>query len=86
LRVKVVPGASRDALAGWLGDALKIRVRAPAERGKANAAVEKIVAEALGVPSTCARIVGGKTSARKTLDVAGLSQADVYQRLSKPPG
>ncbi|MFP6608142.1 MAG: DUF167 domain-containing protein, partial [Myxococcota bacterium] len=50
MRVKVVPGSSRDAIAGWLGEALKVRVRAPAERGKANASVEKIVADALGVP------------------------------------
>jgi uncharacterized protein (TIGR00251 family) len=86
LRVKVVPGSSRDAIAGWLGEALKVRVRAPAERGKANASVEKIVADALGVPMACARIVAGRTSARKTLDVSGLSEADVHRRLSKPPG
>jgi uncharacterized protein (TIGR00251 family) len=86
LRVKVVPGSSRDAIAGWLGEALKVRVRAPAERGKANASVEKIVADALGVPMACARIIAGRTSARKTLDVSGLSEADVHRRLSKPPG
>ncbi|MFP6630373.1 MAG: DUF167 domain-containing protein [Myxococcota bacterium] len=86
MRVKVVPGSSRDAIAGWLGEALKVRVRAPAERGKANASVEKIVADALGVPMACARIVAGRTSARKTLDVSGLSEADVHRRLSKPPG
>ncbi len=40
LDLKVVPKSSRDCIAGWLGDALKVRVRAPAERGKANAAVE----------------------------------------------
>ncbi|MFP6622906.1 MAG: DUF167 domain-containing protein [Myxococcota bacterium] len=86
MRVKVVPGSSRDAIAGWLGEALKVRVRAPAERGKANASVEKIVADALGVPMACARIVAGRTSARKTLDVSGLSETDVHRRLSKPPG
>ena len=84
--VKVVPGSSRDAIVGWLGEALKVRVRAPAERGKANASVEKLVAEALGVPKACARIVAGRTSSRKTLDVIGLSEADVRRRLSKPPG
>ena len=84
LPVKVVPGASRDGIAGWLGDALKVRVSAPPERGKANAAVEKLVAEALGVPKECARIVAGRTSPRKTIEVSGLSEAEVHQRLSKP--
>ena len=44
LQLKVVPGSSKDEVAGWLGDALKVRVGAPAERGRANAAVEKLVA------------------------------------------
>ena len=33
-------------MAGWLGDTLKVHVTAPAERGKANAAIETILAEA----------------------------------------
>jgi uncharacterized protein YggU (UPF0235/DUF167 family) len=82
LRVKVVPGASRDAVAGWLGDALKVRVAAPAERGRANAAVEALVAGALGLPPGCARIVSGKTSSRKILEISGLSEAEIRERLS----
>ena len=54
LPIKVVPASSRDCIAGWLGDTLKVRVGAPAERGKANAAAERLVAEALGIPSKCA--------------------------------
>jgi len=49
LRIKVVPSSSRNAVEGWLGDTLKVRVTAPPERGKANAAVETTIAEALGV-------------------------------------
>ena len=83
LSIKVVPGSSRDAIAGWLGEALKVRVRAPAERGKANAAVERIVAEALGVPIQCARIVRGMTTARKIIEISGLPRSEVHHRLSK---
>jgi uncharacterized protein (TIGR00251 family) len=86
LRVKVVPGSSRDCITGWLGESLKVRVSAPAEGGKANAAVEKIVAEALGVATECARIVAGTTSPRKTVEITGLSEADVERRLSKKFG
>jgi hypothetical protein len=83
LRIKVVPGASRDGIAGWLGDTLKVRVRAPAERGKANAAVERIVAEALGIAPGQARIVAGHASARKVVEISGVSEAEVQDRLAK---
>ncbi len=79
----MVPASSRDCIAGWLGETLKVRVRAPAERGKANAAAEKLLSEALGVPKGCARIVAGKTSARKTLEISGLSESEVRERLPK---
>ena len=49
--LKVVPSASRDEVAGCLGDALKGRARAPAERGRANKAVEALLAAELGVMS-----------------------------------
>ncbi|MGH2901193.1 MAG: DUF167 domain-containing protein, partial [Solirubrobacteraceae bacterium] len=49
LSIKVVPGSSRDDVAGWLGETLKVRVSAPAERGRANAAAETLLADALGV-------------------------------------
>ena len=48
LELKVVPKASRDRVVGWLGDRLKVQVRAAPERGKANAAVEALLAEILG--------------------------------------
>ena len=60
-----------------------MRVRAPAERGKANAAVERVVAEALGLPKQSARIVAGNTSPRKVIEIAGLSVSEVHRRLSK---
>ena len=83
LSLKVVPSASSECLAGWLEDTLKVRVRAPAERGKPNAAVEQLVAGVRGIAARHVRIVVGKTAARKTLEVSGLSLTEVYSRLSK---
>ena len=81
LPIKVVPGSSRDCVAGWLGETLKVRVSAPAERGRANAAVEELLADALGVAKDHVRIVAGSTSARKILEISGLSEAEVRERL-----
>lgn len=66
IHVKVIPKSSRDQVAGWLGDRLKVKVSAPPERGKANAAVEKLLSEVLGAT---ARVVAGATSPLKTVEV-----------------
>jgi uncharacterized protein len=81
LAVKVVPAASRSGIAGWLGDTLKVRVTAPAEQGKANAAVEVLLAEALGLPRDRVRIASGTASPRKVVEIAGLSESEVRSRL-----
>jgi len=81
LSIKVVPGSSRDCVAGWLGDTLKIRVSAPAERGKANAAVKKVLSKALGIPGRSIRIVSGKTSALKLAEIDDVEEADIRRRL-----
>lgn len=77
-----MPGASRNGIAGWLGDTLRVRVAAPAERGKANAAVESLLSEALGLPGGGVRIVSGGSSPRKTVEIIGLSELEVRRRLS----
>lgn len=81
LNVKVVPGASKTEIVGWLGGALKVRVSAPPERGKANAAVEAILSEALGLPRHSVRVSSGQASARKTVTISGLSETGVRTRL-----
>lgn len=67
IRLKVVPGASRDAVAGALGDRLKVRVAAPPEGGRANRAIEKLLGELTGCTCT---VVSGHGSPLKTLLVA----------------
>ena len=62
MRVKAVPGSSRDRLAGALGDRLKVCVAAPPEGGKANAAITAMLADALGVPERSIVLrLGGST-------------------------
>jgi hypothetical protein len=82
LPIKVVAGSSRNGIAGWLGDTLRIRVTAPAERGKANAAVEHLLREALGCSGGGVRIVSGGSSPRKIVEIVGLSESEVRRKLS----
>ena len=82
LVVKVVPGASRDAIIGWLGDELKVCVRVSPEKGKANKAVEAVLSKALGLSRNSAQIIKGQTSAHKIVEIDGLSAAEVRSRLA----
>jgi hypothetical protein len=81
--VKVVPGASRDRVAGVLGEVLKIATSAAPEKGKANAAVAKILAHALGADARNVTLVSGPTNPRKEFRVAGMSADEVRGRLER---
>ena len=72
LNVKVVPGSSRNQIVGWLGDALKIRVMAPPEKGKANEAVVEILAEKLGISTDDIEVESGRSSPSKVIAVTGM--------------
>jgi uncharacterized protein (TIGR00251 family) len=92
LKVRLTPRGGRDAVEGTevLADGravLKARVRAAPEKGSANAALEKLVAKALGVPKSDVAVVGGKTSRIKTVKVQGEPQriAAALQALMEPP-
>ncbi|MES1943165.1 hypothetical protein PC39_03542 [Salinisphaera sp. PC39] len=81
LKLKVVPGARRDEIAGWLGDALKVRVSAPPEKGKANAAVIALLAARLGVPERDVHLVSGAGAPRKTVEIDGVTPDDLRRIL-----
>jgi uncharacterized protein YggU (UPF0235/DUF167 family) len=75
LRVRAQPGASKDAIEGRGEDAagqafLKVRVRAIAEKGKANAAIEQLLAKALGLPKSAVSVEKGETQRIKTVRIS----------------
>ena len=86
LPVKVVPGSSKNCIAGWLGEALRVRVNAPPERGKANTAVEKVIAGALGVSRDAVTIIKGPTSPRKVVEITGPPESEIRARLDQNVG
>jgi uncharacterized protein YggU (UPF0235/DUF167 family) len=84
LNVRVTPGARQDELAGWQGTALKVRVRAAPEKGKANDAVRALIAKALGLPAHRVLVERGHTSRGKLLLVDGLEEDEMLRRLGAP--
>ena len=81
LKVKVVPGSSRDEIVGWLGDALKIKVMAPPEKGKTNEAVIRLLAAALVIATDDISGVSGHTSPSKVVTVSGMDNETIKKAL-----
>jgi uncharacterized protein len=86
LRVRVVPGAKRPGIAGRLGEAWKLRVTAPPERGKANAAVVDLLSTRLGVAAHDVAVVAGATARDKVVELRGITAAEAERRLSAEAG
>jgi len=78
--VWVVPGASRDEIVGEHGGALKVRVTAPPEAGKANRAVARLIAEE--VPGHRVTVLAGDRSRRKQVLIEGVTVDTVRVALS----
>ena len=78
LRVHVQPGAGRSVVRGRYGDALKVSVGAPPEKGLANTAVAKLLATTFGVAAKDVTIVSGETNRSKRFLLKGLD-ADVFR-------
>lgn len=83
IAVRVQPRARQRGLAGWLGGVLKVRVTEPPEDGRANRAVESVLAEALGLAPSRVHVVRGASSRSKTVEVDGLDEATLRQRLAQ---
>ncbi len=78
---KVVPGSSKTNICGLLNGALKIKVAAPPEKGKANKCLLQFLAKQLGVKRNAIAIISGQTSQLKQVQVLGLSRRQVVDRL-----
>jgi uncharacterized protein (TIGR00251 family) len=82
-RARVQPGAIRTRVVGEHDGALKVSVVAPAEGGKANRAVCRLLAEVLGVTRRQVEIVAGQTHRDKRVRVNGLMRTELQRRLDR---
>lgn len=71
LRVHARPGAKQSAFVGLHGDALKIRLAAPAQDGRANDELRRFLAEEFSVTQAAVVLLGGETSRSKRLRIVG---------------
>ena len=73
LAIHAQPGAKRTGVAGIHGDALKVRVAAPALEDRANEALVEFLAELFAVPRRDVTLVGGARSREKRFEIRGSS-------------
>jgi uncharacterized protein len=77
LLVRVQPRASKDEIAGVMGGALKVRLRAPAVEDRANEALCEYLAELLKTPKAAVRILSGHHSRSKRVEVRGVTEQQI---------
>ncbi|NSW58137.1 MAG: YggU family protein [Armatimonadetes bacterium] len=77
LRLRVIPRARKDEIAGERDGALVVRLKAPPVEGAANKALLKFLASRIGVRPGDLEIVSGHQSRDKVVRVEGLSQSQV---------
>ena len=84
IRVRLTPRSSRNEILGWSEGLLSVRVTAPPVDGKANAALERLIAKTLGVPKRDVSVVSGARGREKTVEIAGVTQDEVVRLLDQP--
>ena len=80
--IRVVPRGSKTAIAGVRDGALLVRVTAPPVDGAANDAVVDLLSGFFDVARRDVRVIGGETTRRKTIEIAGLAPAAALAKLS----
>jgi len=83
LTIQTTPNAPRSQIVGWLGDRLKVKVKAPAVEGKANAELVRFLAEHFGVRPHAVTLLRGDTARLKTVRIEGVEEADLRRLCPK---
>jgi uncharacterized protein len=81
LAVRLQPRASRTEIRDIANNELRISVKAPPVDGQANEALENFLAKNLRLPRSAVAVVKGKSARSKRISIAGLTCAQVQDRL-----
>ena len=82
MAVRLTPRASREEIVGPRDAALAVKVNAPPVEDRANAALRKLVAKAVGIAPGRVQIVRGHKNPKKLLRLQGVSAAQAAERLA----
>lgn len=82
LRVRVSPASRKEEIVGWMDDTLRVRVKAPPERGKATDAVLQLIASKLGLRAAQVTLKRGGGSRNKLIHIDGMTDDEVRKRIS----
>ena len=81
LEIKAVPNAPKTEVIGWLGEAMKVKIHAPALEGKANEELCSFLAETLGLPKRSVRLLQGDTARKTLVEITGLTREQAVSLL-----
>ncbi len=84
IRVYIQPNAGSDEIAGIHGDSLKVKIKAPPVKGKANQECEKFLAETLGLPKSMVSLLKGRKSKHKQFRIQS-GDDDLLKRVTSLP-
>jgi uncharacterized protein YggU (UPF0235/DUF167 family) len=83
LQIHAVPNAKVSQFAGRHGEALRLKLAAPPEDGRANRLATELIAEAFGLPKSSVRLVRGASSRSKHFELQGLEESRANLILEK---
>lgn len=82
LNIHVQPGAAKEGICGFYGNAIKLKVRAQAKEGEANTACLKLLSGLLRLPRTSLEIVSGHQSRSKRIFIKDMKLTEVKELLN----
>lgn len=82
LPVQAQPRARKNFLSGWHADRLKVCVTQAPEKGKANQALQKLLAKSLGLKRSQIHLKSGETSTQKTFCIQDITVEELLSRIN----
>ena len=86
LKVRVTPNARKNAVVSWTADEIRLKIKAPAVEGKANAALIEYLSELTDLPRSKIEVKAGEKSRIKLIEIDGPAPDEVRDRINAQVG
>jgi uncharacterized protein (TIGR00251 family) len=83
IKVKIVPGSSKNKIIGVYNDSLKITITAPPVEGKANKKCIAYLAKYFNISKSKIEIISGQISKNKLIKIYDISQKEFLDKIEK---